>query len=261
MRPIITLTTDFGVSSPYVAQMKGEILSRNREAVVVDITHAIAPQNVVEGAMVLADVARRFPTDTIHVAVIDPGVGTSRRLLYAEIDSQRYIAPDNGLLTLVVRRSTPTTLIELREDSYWNGQVSSTFHGRDILAPLAAHLSLGAEPARLGASANSLFLLSLPEPQIATDHIVGHVLLADSFGNLITNIYREQVCALAAPELLSVTCKERMVCGISRTYGDRRPGEIVALFDSQGRLEIAVAHGNAAKLIGAELGTSIVVRR
>lgn len=261
MRPIITLTTDFGVSSPYVAQMKGEILSRNREALIVDITHSIAPQNVVEGAIVLDDVAQRFPADTIHVAVIDPGVGTSRRLLYAQIDRQQYLAPDNGLLTLAVRRSSPIRLIELNEPQYWNDQVSSTFHGRDILAPAAAHLSLGLEPALLGPMVDSLFLLSIPEPQIASDHVLGHVLLADSFGNLITNIRREQIAALAAPELLSVTCKQWTVCGISRTYGDRRPGEMVALFDSQGRLEIAVAHGSAAKLIGAELGTSVVVRR
>jgi S-adenosylmethionine hydrolase len=261
MRPIITLTTDFGVASPYVAQMKGEILSRNREATIVDITHAIAPQSVVEGAIVLDDVTRRFPGGTIHVAVVDPGVGTSRRLLYAEMDAQRYLAPDNGLLTLVAGRATPTMVVELSEQRYWNNQVSSTFHGRDVLAPVAAHLSLGLEPAQLGPSASSLFLLTIFEPQIASDHILGHVLLADSFGNLITNIRREQVTALAPPEQLSVTCKDSTICGISRTYGDRRPGEIVALFDSQGRLEIAVAHDSAARLIGAEHGTSVLVRR
>lgn len=261
MRPIITLTTDFGISSPYVAQMKGGILSRNREAVIVDITHAIAPQNIVEGAIVLDDVARIFPPGTIHVAVVDPGVGTSRRLVYAESGSQRYLVPDNGLLTLVARRIPPAMVIELRDKPYWNSDVSHTFHGRDILAPVAAHLSLGLEPELLGPLVDNLFLLAIPEPQVAADHILGHVLLADSFGNLITNICREQVERLASPDQVSVACNDCNLCGVSRTYGDRRPGETIALFDSQGRLEIAVVHGSAAKEIGAELGTSVVVRR
>jgi S-adenosylmethionine hydrolase len=261
MRPIITLTSDFGVSSPYVAQMKGEILKRNREALLVDITHAIAPQNIVQGAVVLEDVSRRFPAATIHVAVVDPGVGTSRRLVYAEIDSQRYLVPDNGLLTLVARRQPPTTVIELSQRRYWSADVSSTFHGRDVLAPVAAHLSLGIKPELLGPSGGNLLLLDIPEPQFSDDHVVGRVLLADSFGNLITNLRREKIEMLGALDHLSVTCKEWTVYGISRTYGDHKPGTPLALFDSQDRLEIAVANGSAAIALGAESGTCVIVRR
>jgi S-adenosylmethionine hydrolase len=261
MRPIITLTTDFGISSPYVAQMKGEILSRNREAVIVDIKHAIAPQSIVEGAIILDDVSRRFPPGSIHVAVVDPGVGTARRLVYAESGSQRYLAPDNGLLSLVARRTPPGRVIELRDKHYWNDGVSHTFHGRDILAPVAAHLSLDLEPELLGPAVDNLLLRRIPEPQVAADHILGQALLADSFGNLITNIRREQAELLASPDQLNVACQQCNIRGISRAYGDRSPGEMIALFDSQGRLEIAVVHGSAAQALGAESGASVVVRR
>ena len=261
MRPIITLTTDFGISSPYVAQMKGEILSRNREALIVDITHGIAPQNILQGAIVLDDVTPRFPAGTIHLAVIDPGVGTSRRLLYAKVGAQRYLSPDNGLLTLLAQRCSPTEIVELREPRYWNGHVSNTFHGRDILSPVAGHLSLGVQPEQLGPPAESMFLLTVPQPQVAGDHILGQVLLSDSFGNLITNIQHEQLQELGSPDLLVVGCQEWTVCGVSLTYGDRQPGEVLAIVDSHGRLEIAVAHGSAANLIGAAPGASVVVRR
>jgi S-adenosylmethionine hydrolase len=195
------------------------------------------------------------------VAVIDPGVGSSRRLVYAEIGGQHYVAPDNGLLTLVARRSCPTRLIELAEARYWSNNVSNTFHGRDILAPVAAHLSLGVAPQQLGPAIENLFMLSIPEPQVAADRILGHVLLADSFGNLITNIHRDQVQQLGPPEQLRVACQEWNASGIRRTYSEDRPGETIALFDSQGRLEIAVVQESAARLIGAELGTSVVVSR
>jgi len=261
MRPVITLTTDFGVSSPYVAQMKGEILSRNREAVIVDITHGIRPQQIVEGAIVLDDATWRFPPGTIHVAVVDPGVGTERPLLYAEIGPQRYLAPDNGLLTLVAQRQKPARFIELRERAYWAEKVSHTFHGRDILAPVAAHLSLGLSPEKLGRVVDHIVTLSLPQPRVEADYLVGHVLLADSLGNVITNIRREQVERLGPLDQIEVSCRERSIPGISRTYGERASGELVALFDSQDRLELAVVNGSAAAILTHDLGTEIVVRR
>lgn len=261
MRPLITLTTDFGTSSPYVAQMKAAILVRQREVDIIDITHAIHPQQVIEGALVLDDVTRRFPDGTLHVVVVDPGVGTSRRLVYAEIGTQRYLAPDNGLLSPLARRTSPTRLIELGNPQYWASKVSHTFHGRDILAPVAGHLAAGLPPEQLGPALDSLVELQIPEPHMAADHIVGHVLFCDSFGNAITNIRREQMERLGPSEQISVACKSWSIYGVSRTYGDHRPGDCIALFDSQGRLELAVVHGSAEQMIGCECGTSVVVRR
>src|SRR4051794_1322094 len=143
MLPPVTLTTDFGLSSPYVAQMKGVLLSLCSEVRLVDITHGIHPQDVAEGAIVLADVTLLFPPGTIHIAVIDPGVGTSRRLLYAELGEQKYLLPDNGLLTLLAEHGPPRQLIAIENRAFWRPEVSATFHGRDILAPVAAHLALG----------------------------------------------------------------------------------------------------------------------
>jgi S-adenosyl-L-methionine hydrolase (adenosine-forming) len=139
MRPLITLTTDFGQGSPYVAQLKGAILTGCREVDLVDVSHAIGPQSIREGAVVLADATPRFPPATIHVAVVDPGVGTQRRLVYAEIGEQRYLTPDNGLLTLLARRTPPSRIVALETRRYWATEPSSTFHGRDNLAPVAAH--------------------------------------------------------------------------------------------------------------------------
>jgi S-adenosylmethionine hydrolase len=180
--------------------------------------------------------------------------------VYAECGGQRYLAPDNGLLALVVRRAPPALLIDVCEPRYWAEQVSDTFHGRDIFAPVAAHLSLGVTPQQLGRPIDRIVELKLPEPYIAVDHIVGHVLLADSFGNLITNIAREQVERLGGAESLCVEYKGQCIEPIGRTYGEHASGEPAALFDSQGRLEIAVPGGSAAQLLGGALGTSVVVR-
>jgi S-adenosyl-L-methionine hydrolase (adenosine-forming) len=260
MRPIITLTTDFGVSSPYVAQVKAEILCRNPDAAIVDVTHTIGTQNILEGAIVLDDVARRFPAGTLHVAVIDPGVGTDRRIVYVEAGSQRYLSPDNGLLTLVARRTAPSRSIVLTERCFWNADVSNTFHGRDIFAPVAGHLSLGVAAEELGPSIHGIVTLPIPEPQITADQVAGNILLSDSFGNLITNIRHEQLQSLGPLDQLNVTCEGRTILGVGRTYGDKSSAELIALVDSQGRLEIAIVGGNAAQAI-ASPGASVVVQR
>src|SRR5208283_4756892 len=148
--PIITLTTDFGTGSPYVATMKGVILSINPAVTIIDISHAIGAQDITRGALVLEDTTPWFPDDTIHVAVVDPGVGTARSLLYARIGAQQYIAPDNGLLGRLMARTAPSMVLRLTEQEHWLPKVSHTFHGRDIMAPVAARLSLGLDPRRLG---------------------------------------------------------------------------------------------------------------
>lgn len=258
-RPIITLTTDFGTGSPYVAQMKGVILSICGDADLIDVSHAIRPQNIREGAIVLADATPPFPPGTLHLAVIDPGVGTSRRIVYAEIGQQRYIAPDNGLLSWLAAREPPRLIVSLENAEYWRAEPSHTFHGRDIIAPVAAHLARGIDPRRMGTERDALLMLDWPQLKRSSSGVAGEVLFVDSFGNLITNIGRDDVAAIGEPASLVIDCGGRHILGVVPTYGAALPGEIVALFDSQGRLEIAKVGGNAAQEFRMEPGERIAV--
>lgn len=261
MRPLITLTTDFGTGSAYVAQVKGVILTRCREAEIVDISHAISPQNVREGAVVLADATPRFPEGTLHVAVIDPGVGTRRRIIYAQIGQQHYLAPDNGLLSLLVRTAPLRRLRVVDRPQYWLPQVSPTFHGRDIFAPVAAYLAQGGSPDEIGSPTERLEVrLDWPEPHLELGRITGQVLYVDSFGNLITNITGELLARLGDPSSLTARCGDRQIQGMVTSYGAALPGELVALLDSQGRLEIAEVGGSAARTLGVAAGAEILVR-
>jgi hypothetical protein len=259
MRPLITLTTDFGSGSPYVAQMKGVILSLCREVDLVDVTHAIGPQRIQEGALVLADVTPRFPPGAIHVAVVDPGVGTARRLVYAEIGRQRYVAPDNGLLSFLIRRELPQRAVVIENPAYWLPDTSSTFHGRDILAPVAAHLALGLDPSLLGPPLDYWVMLDAALPTKSPSGVRGQVLYVDSFGNLITNITRGELSGLGDMARLNFRCAGREIQGLVPTYDSAMPGELVALLDSQGRLEIAVTHGSAARDLAAGEGAEVLV--
>jgi len=261
MPTIITLTTDFGVGSPYVAQMKGVMLSICRELQLIDLTHGIKPQNVREGAIVLADCTPRFPPGTIHVAVVDPGVGTSRRIVYAELGEQRYLAPDNGLLSLLAQRQQAWDIVAVENPHFWLPQPSMTFHGRDIFAPVAAHLAEGLNPLKLGQKTDSLLQLDWSLPQQDRGSVAGEVMFVDSFGNLITNIPREAVTGLGEPASLLVECDGQVVEGIVPTYGAASSGELVALFDSQDRLEIAKVGGSAARTLQVVPGDLIVVRQ
>jgi S-adenosyl-L-methionine hydrolase (adenosine-forming) len=260
MRSLITLTTDFGVGSPYVAQMKGVILSIYRDVEVIDISHAIGPQNIREGAVVLADATPRFPASTIHIAVIDPGVGTSRRIIYAELGEQRYLAPDNGLLSLLAGRHPFKQIVALENADYWLPQPLHTFHGRDILAPAAAHLAAGIDPEKLGKPRDAMVMLHWPQPKKSASSVTGEILYIDSFGNLITNINRDDVQTLGNPASLVVDCGGRQIRGIVPTYGAALNGEFVALFDSQGRLEVAKVGGNAAQDLQIHVGDTVSVK-
>lgn len=260
MPTIITLLTDFGLGSPYVAQMKGVILSLSRDVELIDLCHAIKPQEIREGAVVLADTAPQFPAGTIHLAVVDPGVGTSRRLVFAEIGEQRYIAPDNGLLSLVARREQVWLLVSIENPQFWRPQPSNTFHGRDILAPVAAYVANGLNPLRLGSKLDTLVELDWPQPHCSPHSVRGEVMYIDTFGNLITNIPREAVAKLGEPASFHVECDGQILEGIQPTYGSAASGEIIALFDSQGRLEIAKVNGNAARTLQVIAGDEIVVK-
>ena len=233
-RPLITLTTDFGTDSLYVAQMKGAILSVNREVDVFDVTHSIRPQDVLHGAIVLADTWHCFPSGTIHVAVIDPGVGTDRELVCVHLDDSYFVLPDNGLLTGVLQTHSARKIIRLSNNRYHRDQVSSTFHGRDIMGPVAAHLSLGVAIDDLGEVRTELARIDLPQPTVSHDQISGQVILVDSFGNLITNIRSP---LLTRPDA-EVWLGDRRIGPPVATYAEGTPGQPVALVGSSDRLEI-----------------------
>ena len=260
MSAFITLTTDFGPGSPYVAAMRGVILGMNPAARPIDISHEIPPQDVRYAAIVLAESTTWFPAGTIHVAVIDPGVGTARRLIYVHLADQQYLAPDNGLLSLLAKHNRPTRIIELANAEYWLPEVSHTFHGRDILAPVAAQLSLGLEPERLGPALAQIQTLDWPDPAIADSRIEGAVRWIDRFGNLITNITASMLAPGRSAAGLTIDCAGREIAGLSDFYGQHPPGTLAALVGSSGYLEIAVAEGSAAQALSATVGTPVAVR-
>jgi S-adenosyl-L-methionine hydrolase (adenosine-forming) len=257
---IVTLTTDFGPSSPYVAAMKGTMLSVNPDLRIVDLSHSIPPQQIEAGAFALADAALVFPTGTIHVAVVDPGVGTKRAIIYAEIAGHHFICPDNGLLTRLADRQPPTKIIEVTNKQYFRSTVSSTFHGRDIMGPVAAHLSLGLNPDELGAPISELSRLDFPDAYRMANRIEGQVISVDSFGNLITNITREMLAGAPTDESITVRCDEHETQGIFQTYGDQPPMTLVALIGSNDQLEIAIVEDSAQIMLGVGKGAPVEVR-
>jgi S-adenosylmethionine hydrolase len=259
MSRIITLTTDFGTGSPYVAAMKGVILSINPRATIVDITHAIEAQNIRAGALALAESARWFPPDTIHVAVVDPGVGTERKIIYARMGEQHFVAPDNGLLSRLALQAPPSTIITVNEPEFWLPEVSATFHGRDIMAPVAARLSLGLDPRRLGSRQDELVRLDWTEARVAANRIEGSVQSIDSFGNLITDISAEALSGAPRGEEVAILCDDHETRGIFQTYADQPEMTLIALVGSSGKLELAIVGDSAAAMLGIAVGTPVTI--
>ena len=257
---ILTLTTDFGAEGPYVAALKGVVLGRAPGTVIVDASHAVSPQNIAEGAYVLAAIFPYFPAGTVHLAVVDPGVGTDRRLIAARVAGHWFVLPDNGLIGGVLRGRDLEGVWEIRNPDVRLASVAPTFHGRDILAPAAAHLLRGGDPAGLGPKLGTLVLPSALEPAEDDEGLTGEVVFLDSFGNLITNIPRDRLGS-TPPSAWSVEILGREVRGIVRTYGERPPGELVALIGSTDRVEVAVVNGDAARLLPAGRGTPVRLRR
>jgi len=249
-RPVITLTTDFGPSSPYVAQMKGVILAIHGDVELVDLSHAVPPQNILAGAATLADAYHYFPLGTIHVAVIDPGVGTKRGIVLAELNGHRFVVPDNGLLALVARRGPPTRIVRLDAPEFWHQPISATFHGRDIMAPVAAHLSRGVDFDRFGPSQPTLKALDYPPVEDGANHAQVAVLGIDAFGNVMTNLEGDRLPAGVSELTLQIDDLPPRSVPVVATYGARERDELVLLVGSSGRLEIAVVGGNAAQRHG-----------
>lgn len=258
-KPIITLTTDFGSGSPYVAAMKGAILSVNPHAAVVDLTHSIPPQDVRQCALSLVTSSRSFPKETIHVVVVDPGVGTERVLLVVKMNGHYFFAPDNGVLDALASQSKPEKIVALTESQFWLPDVSATFHGRDILGPSAAHLSLGVSMDQLGDPLPDIVRLDWPEVVVGQGSIEGIIESVDSFGNLITNIGEEVLGDAPRGESVKVICDEHETYGIFRTYGDQPAMTLIALVGSTGKLELAIVDDSAAIMLGVGKGATVKV--
>ena len=254
MDALVTLTTDFGTRDPWVASVKGVILGRCPGVTIVDLSHEIAPQDVAEAALFLAQAVPWFPPGTIHLVVVDPGVGTERRPIAVRAGGQLLVLPDNGSLALLLRR------LELEEARVIGvaADASATFHGRDIFAPAAARLACGQPLRELGPEAGPLVQLPWPEPRVAisgrSGEAVGEVVHVDRFGNLVSSIHRT---AVGAWDCTGVEIGARSSIPFFRTYGDVARGELVALWDSAGLLEVAVREGSAAALLGVGRGVPV----
>jgi S-adenosylmethionine hydrolase len=260
--PIITLMTDFGTDDVFIGVMKGVILGINPAVRIVDLTHAVPPQSVEIGALLLRLALPYFPNGTIHVAVVDPGVGTARRAVAVETASGVLLGPDNGLLAPAAEQAGIRRLIDCTNQSYWLPRVTSTFHGRDIYAPVAAHLSLGVAPDCLGQAGAMLTPLALPIAQREQDgervQIRGKVIWVDRFGNLLTNVTAQDIGAFPRQEL-SVSIGDVVIHGLVSAYAAVPGGELLVLVNSWGLLEIARRNGSAGEHVGVGSGASVVV--
>lgn len=255
--PIITFTTDFGTGSRYVGAMKGVCLTINPDATLVDLTHSVPPQDVAAGALALAATTPWFPEGTIHVVVVDPGVGSDRPVIYAELGSQRYVLPDNGLLTSLASLHTPRKIVAIKNPAYWLPEVSATFHGRDIMAPVAARLSLGLEANLLGEVTADFVRLPTAKAVRVGQRIDGEVIEVDSFGNLITNITAEMLEGVPTGEGTVIACGGHTTYGVFKTYSEQPAMTLVALVGSTGKLELAIVDDNAAAMLGVAVGTPV----
>ena len=264
--PIITLTTDFGAGSHYIAQMKGAILSINSTAKIVDISHNIQAQNIFQGALVLRDSIGTFPERTIHVVVIDPGVGTDREIFYVSTGDINFVAPNNGVLSLALETKQTSDIRRIKNPEFWRKDVSSTFHGRDIMAPVAAHLSVDFGIAHeLGEQVyeSELAKLNSPKPSFANGKISGQVVFADSFGNLMTNIskqFLQESNVDVARDRIQCQIGDHVISGICENYQSVETGSAILLFGSSKHLEIAVANGNAESALGISIGEQVTLQ-
>ena len=261
-RPVITLTTDFGRRDPYVAAMKGVLYSIARDAIVVDLSHEITPHDILAGALFLAGALPYFPPDTIHVVVVDPGVGTERNPVALCAGGQVIVCPDNGLPSLFLREHPIQQARLLTNPTFMREPVSTTFHGRDIFAPAAAWLARGEPFEALGEELDTVVMLDIPQPRHEPEsHIHGEIIHVDRFGNLVTNIHRSLVRSVFSGPVsaLEVAAGSWRIGGIHKTYGEVPLGAPLALFGSARYLEIALNRAHAHKELGLGKGDSVNV--
>jgi S-adenosyl-L-methionine hydrolase (adenosine-forming) len=256
----ITLLTDFGMQDGYSGIMHGVIYRIIPDAHITDLSHAIHPQNILEGGLTWYRSYSFFPEGTVHVAVVDPGVGTNRRPMAARLGKYFFVCPDNGLITPILeaveKAGEPIEFVHLNQPRFWLPQVSNVFHGRDIFSPIAAHLANGVPLAELGDRITNPVRWSIPRPIALENGWKGEIITIDHFGNLNININEQDI---RNPQNLRVRIAGQDIYGLSKTFGDRAPGELIALIDSDHSLAIAVVNGNAARTLNIDLGEPVEV--
>ncbi|HUA13675.1 MAG TPA: SAM-dependent chlorinase/fluorinase [Verrucomicrobiae bacterium] len=261
-RPIITLTTDFGLNDHFVGAMKGVILDIVPEAAIVDISHAVQAFDVLDGAIAISQAYSYFPAGTVHVVVVDPGVGTNRRPILATSDGYHFVAPDNGVLSMVYAREERIHVRHITSEHYFRQPVSQTFHARDVFAPVGAYLAKQVDSHKFGDEIEDYVKFAAPKPKAAGENrIRGVVLKVDRFGNLITNIRPEDVPALFAENAggFKIVVGSREVTDIRTAYAEGSPGQVFGILGSMGYLEIAANRAAASQLTGAGKGSEINV--
>jgi len=261
-RTLITLTTDFGMADGYVGVMKGVILGINRDVPIVDLAHDIQPQSVLDAAYILRRSYEYFPSGTIHVVVVDPGVGTERRAIAAGSDRATFVAPDNGVLTYVLEhlraKREAVQAVHLTNRTYWLPEVSDVFHGRDLFAPVAAHLSLGLSLDHLGPAIDDLVTLPPPYLERRPESLVGQVTHVDHFGNVLTNLPRLDVQSLGPS--VTVHLGQLQIRGLQRAFAYGEKHQPTAYIDSSGHLAVAVVNGSAQDRLECRIGDRVEVR-
>ncbi len=261
-RPIITLTSDFGLSDHFVGTMKGVILGIAPEAEIVDITHSVQAYDVLDGALAIAQAYSYFPPGTVHIVVVDPGVGTARRPILVTTDGHKFVAPDNGVLSLVYGREERVHARHITSDHYYLRPLSNTFHGRDIFSPVGAYLAKGVEPEKFGDEITDFVRFNAPKPKQTDEKTMrGVVLKVDRFGNLITNITPKDLPALfeASCPPFKITVGKREITEMRTNYAEGAPNEVFGIMGSMGYLEIAANRGVASQIVGAAKGSEVLI--
>ena len=259
-RPIITLTTDFGLNDHFVGTMKGVILKIAPTAEIVDICHSVQAFDILDGALALAQAYTYFPPRTVHLIVVDPGVGSARRPIIASSEEQNFVAPDNGVLSLVYAREERMSVRHVSSEHYFLQPISNTFHGRDIFAPVAAYLAKGVVHEKFGEEITDYVRFNAPKPKPAGENTLrGVVLRVDRFGNLITNFTPQDAPALfqQQPPAFKLTVGKREVATMKHHYAEGGQGELFGILGSMGYLEIVANRGSAAQLVGSGKGTEV----
>ncbi len=259
-RPIITLTTDFGLNDHFVGTLKGVILEIVPEASIVDISHSVQPFDVLDGALTISQAYSYFPAGTVHMVVVDPGVGSSRRPIIASSEKHHFVAPDNGVLSLVYSREERMNVQNITSDHYFLSPISKTFHARDIFAPVSAYLAKGVDSGKFGEPITDFVRFNAPKPKtVAPNQMRGVILKVDRFGNLVTNFTAQDVPALfqEAPPAFKITVGKSEITEMKSAYADGTPKQIFAIVGSMGYLEIAANRASALQLIGSGKGSEV----
>ncbi len=261
-RSIVTLTTDFGLSDHFVGTIKGVILEINPDAEIIDISHSVQAFDVLDGALAIAQAYSYFPASTVHLVVVDPGVGTARRPIILSTERHHFVAPDNGVLSLIYGREERAHVRHVSAQHYFLQPISNTFHGRDIFAPVAAYLSKGVDSEKFGEEITDFVRFNAPKPKpVDQQTLKGVVLKADRFGNLITNITPQDAPMLFGdnPSPFKIVIGKHEITELKTSYAEGEPGEIFAILNSMGYLEIAANRAPAAQIVGTAKGTEVSI--